>query len=342
MADGYAQATGRLAVANLHAAPGLGNAMGMLYNAAKAGAPILVTAGQQDTGIALTEPLLWADLATLARPLVKWSTEVGRVADLPRTVHRAAKVALTAPTGPVFVSIPGDVLTADATGVDPMAPTRIGGADARRCREHRRRRRPDRRRDVAADLRRRRRAAVGRACRTRRAGRGDRRAGLPRGHGEHRRLPVGPPPVCRVGRADDPGGARADRRPRPRHQHRRRPADAEPGRRRRGARPGQAADPPRRRRVGDRQELPRRRGDRRRPPGDAARTDRRRPRPDGPGGRPRAPRSRPTSPPSAPPSSPAPRPRPTRAAAPARGARGDRRRACRPTRSSSRRRCRPA
>lgn len=127
MADGYAQATGRLAVANLHAAPGLGNAMGMLYNAARAGAPILVTAGQQDTTIALTEPLLWADLATLARPLVKWSTEVSRIDDLPRTVHRAAKVALTAPTGPVFVSIPGDVLTADATGIDPLAPTRLGG-----------------------------------------------------------------------------------------------------------------------------------------------------------------------------------------------------------------------
>ena len=127
MADGYAQASGRLAVANLHAAPGLGNAMGMLYNAAKAGAPILVTAGQQDTSIALTEPLLWADLATLARPLVKWSHEVARVDDLPRSVHRAAKVALTAPTGPVFLSIPGDILTADAAGIDPMAPTRIGG-----------------------------------------------------------------------------------------------------------------------------------------------------------------------------------------------------------------------
>ena len=127
MADGYAQASGRLAVANLHAAPGLGNAMGMLYNAAKAGAPILVTAGQQDSSIALTEPLLWADLATLARPLVKWSHEIARVEDLPRSVHRAAKVALTAPTGPVFLSIPGDILTADAAGIDPMGPTRIGG-----------------------------------------------------------------------------------------------------------------------------------------------------------------------------------------------------------------------
>ena len=125
MADGYAQATGELAVVNLHAAPGLGNAMGMLYNAAKAGAPVLVTAGQQDTTIALTEPLLWDDLARLARPLCKWSYEVTRLEDLPRAVHRAAKVACTHPTGPVFLSVPGDVLTASAD-LDLMAPTRVG------------------------------------------------------------------------------------------------------------------------------------------------------------------------------------------------------------------------
>ena len=125
MADGYAQATGKLAVVNLHAAPGLGNAMGMLYNAAKAGSPMLVTAGQQDTSIALTEPLLWDDLVRLAQPLCKWSYEVTRIEDLPRAVHRAAKVALTHPTGPVFLSIPGDVLTAGAD-LDLMAPTRIG------------------------------------------------------------------------------------------------------------------------------------------------------------------------------------------------------------------------
>lgn len=127
MADGWAQATGRLAVCNLHAAPGLGNAMGMLYNAAKAGAPVLVTAGQQDMSIRLTEPLLWDDLATMARPLCKWSFEVTSIAELPRAVRRAAKVALTAPTGPVFLSIPGDVLTAIAPDdLDLGAPTRIG------------------------------------------------------------------------------------------------------------------------------------------------------------------------------------------------------------------------
>ena len=70
MADGYAQASGRLAVVNLHVTPGLGNAMGMLYDAQKAGSPILVTAGQHDLDFNATEPILWADLPTLARPLV--------------------------------------------------------------------------------------------------------------------------------------------------------------------------------------------------------------------------------------------------------------------------------
>src|SRR6266446_638808 len=48
MADGYAQASGKLAVVNLHVTPGLGNALGMLYDAQKSAAPILVTAGQHD------------------------------------------------------------------------------------------------------------------------------------------------------------------------------------------------------------------------------------------------------------------------------------------------------
>ncbi|MBV8652455.1 MAG: thiamine pyrophosphate-binding protein, partial [Alphaproteobacteria bacterium] len=58
MADGYAQASGKLAVVNLHVAPGLGNAMGMLYDARKAGAPLLVTAGQHDQDFTVSEPLL--------------------------------------------------------------------------------------------------------------------------------------------------------------------------------------------------------------------------------------------------------------------------------------------
>ena len=124
MADGYAQASGKLAVVNLHVTPGLGNAMGMLYDAQKAGSPILVTAGQHEQSFTATEPILWADLPTIARPLVKWSSEVHRLQDLPRLVHRAAKTALAPPTGPVFLSLPGDILRADAD-IDLLGPTRV-------------------------------------------------------------------------------------------------------------------------------------------------------------------------------------------------------------------------
>ena len=124
MADGYAQASGKLTAVNLHVAPGLGNAMGMLYDAQKAGSPILVTAGQHEQSFTATEPILWADLPTLARPLVKWSSEVHRLADLPRLIHRAAKTALAPPTGPVFLSIPGDILRANEN-LDLLAPTRV-------------------------------------------------------------------------------------------------------------------------------------------------------------------------------------------------------------------------
>jgi benzoylformate decarboxylase len=124
MADGYAQASGRLTVVNVHTTPGLGNAMGMLYDAQKAGSPILVTAGQHDQDFNQSEPILMADLPPIARPLVKWSAEVHRIQDLPLLVHRAAKTAMAPPTGPVFLSLPGDILKNEAD-LDLMAPTRV-------------------------------------------------------------------------------------------------------------------------------------------------------------------------------------------------------------------------
>ena len=113
MADGYAQASGGLAAVNVHVSPGLGNAMGMLYDAYKAGAPMLLTAGQHDQSFTATEPILWAELPPIAQPFVKWSTELRRLEDLPRVVRRATKTALAHPTGPVFLSLPVDVLNAE-------------------------------------------------------------------------------------------------------------------------------------------------------------------------------------------------------------------------------------
>ena len=96
MADGYARASNRLAACNVHVAPGLGNAMGALFNAKWYGSPLLITAGQQEQGHGLMEPMLYDPLVPIAQPMVKWAVEVTRLQDLPRIVHRAAKVATDA------------------------------------------------------------------------------------------------------------------------------------------------------------------------------------------------------------------------------------------------------
>jgi benzoylformate decarboxylase len=124
IADGFSRASGRLVACNVHVAPGLGNAMGSLYNAKFTGTPMILTAGQQEQGHGLTEPVLYDPLVRIAEPLVKWAVEVTRLEDLPRIVRRAAKVAMTPPTGPVFISLPGDILNSEA-GLELGRATRI-------------------------------------------------------------------------------------------------------------------------------------------------------------------------------------------------------------------------
>jgi len=132
IADGYSRASGRLVACNVHVAPGLGNAMGSLYNAKFTGTPMILTAGQQEQGHGLMEPLLYDPLVRIAEPLVKWAVEVTRLEDLPRIVRRAAKIATTPPTGPVFISLPGDILNAEAgieLGKSTRVDTRVRPAD---------------------------------------------------------------------------------------------------------------------------------------------------------------------------------------------------------------------
>src|ERR1700692_4222745 len=124
IADGFSRASGRLVACNVHVAPGLGNAMGSLYNASFTGTPMILTAGQQEQGHGLMEPLLYGPLVKMAEPLVKWAVEVTRLEDLPRIVRRAAKIATTPPTGPVFISLPGDILNSEA-GIELGRSTRV-------------------------------------------------------------------------------------------------------------------------------------------------------------------------------------------------------------------------
>jgi benzoylformate decarboxylase len=124
IADGYSRASGKLVACNVHVAPGLGNALGSLFNAKFTGTPMILTAGQQEQGHGLMEPVLYGPLVQMAEPLVKWAVEVTRLEDLPRIVRRAAKIATTPPTGPVFISLPGDILNSEA-GIELGRSTRV-------------------------------------------------------------------------------------------------------------------------------------------------------------------------------------------------------------------------
>jgi len=106
----YAQASGKTGIVNLHVAPGLGNGIGMIYNALKANAPLIVTAGQQDTRMRLRAPLLGHDLAAIAAPVAKWSVQVERADEMADIMRRAFKIAHDPPYGPVFVALPINVM----------------------------------------------------------------------------------------------------------------------------------------------------------------------------------------------------------------------------------------
>jgi len=109
MADGFSQASGQPTLVNLHTAPGVGNAMGAIFNAQANHSPLVITAGQQVRAvITMQANLTNRDAAAMPHPLVKWSYEVPRAEDVPAALGRATHLAALAPKGPVFVSIPMD------------------------------------------------------------------------------------------------------------------------------------------------------------------------------------------------------------------------------------------
>jgi benzoylformate decarboxylase len=109
MADGYAQATGRPTHVNLHTAPGVGNAVGGIFNAQANKAPLVITAGQQVRAQITIEAILTNRDATVGpQPYVKWSHEPPRAQDVPGALARAIHHATLPPRGPAFVSIPMD------------------------------------------------------------------------------------------------------------------------------------------------------------------------------------------------------------------------------------------
>lgn len=124
MADGYAKASGRPGFVNVHTAGGLGHGMGSLIAAQVGQTPLVITAGQQDTRHGVTDPLLSGNLVAIAGPVVKWAHEVGRTDDIPLLFRRAFHDCAAAPAGPVFLSLPLDIMDG-MTSAGPGQVSRI-------------------------------------------------------------------------------------------------------------------------------------------------------------------------------------------------------------------------
>jgi benzoylformate decarboxylase len=121
MADGYARVTRRPTVVQLHSGVGLGNGIGMMYQAKRGNAPLVVIAGESGVRYDAMDAQMAADLVSMAKPVTKWATRVVDPSSLLRVLRRAIKMAGTPPMGPVFVDLPMDVL--DAPAEEAIAPT---------------------------------------------------------------------------------------------------------------------------------------------------------------------------------------------------------------------------
>jgi benzoylformate decarboxylase len=114
MADAYARATRRPAFVEVHTAPGLGNALGMMHNAMIGKTPLVIYAGHSPSRTLFQEPHLSGPLVELARPTTKWAAQIHHAHDVPHAIRRAFKVAMEPPQGPVFLSLPMDTLDDEA------------------------------------------------------------------------------------------------------------------------------------------------------------------------------------------------------------------------------------
>ncbi|WP_367130212.1 thiamine pyrophosphate-binding protein [Saccharothrix sp. HUAS TT1] len=121
MADGYARASQGPGLVQLHTGVGLGNAVGMLYQAKRGGSPLVVIAGDAGVRYDAMDAQMAVDLVGMAEPVTKYATRVTDPGSVLRVLRRAVKIAMTPPRGPVFVALPADVL--DAVTEEPAIRT---------------------------------------------------------------------------------------------------------------------------------------------------------------------------------------------------------------------------
>ncbi len=122
-ADGYARVTKKPTIVQLHSGVGLGNGIGMMYQAMRGHAPLVVIAGEAGVRYDAMDAQMAADLVSMAKPVTKWATRVVHPSSVLRVLRRAIKIAATPPMGPTFVCLPMDVL--DAPNDEEVVPTSI-------------------------------------------------------------------------------------------------------------------------------------------------------------------------------------------------------------------------
>ena len=125
--DGYARATRRPTIVQLHSGVGLGNGIGMMYQAMRGHAPLVVIAGESGVMYDAMDAQMAADLVAMAEPVTKWATRVVDPGSLLRVLRRALKMAATPPMGPVFVALRNQ----SSSRVTRALPPLWGGSGAR-------------------------------------------------------------------------------------------------------------------------------------------------------------------------------------------------------------------
>jgi acetolactate synthase-1/2/3 large subunit len=126
-ADGYARATGRLGVAVVTTGPGAANTLGATGEAMASGSPVLVIA--TDIPAAIRRPGTYRgslhetrDQTAMFAPVTKAATLVETAAQVGDAVVASAHTALAAPSGPVYLGVPTDLLRRPAPELPPQLP----------------------------------------------------------------------------------------------------------------------------------------------------------------------------------------------------------------------------
>lgn len=135
MAYGYYRTCGKIAGVMVHVSVGTANALCGLMNAAKDNVPILLAAGRTpltETGHAASRnrPIHWGqecfDQGSMVREFVKWDYELRAGQPVMAMVDRALDIAMSEPRGPVYLTLPREVLAEPAVMEEPGAERAMG------------------------------------------------------------------------------------------------------------------------------------------------------------------------------------------------------------------------